>query len=278
LQSGGKNVLETLRLDGKTAVVTGAGRGLGQAMAKALAQAGAELVCAARTAEQIDQTVREITEAGGRAIAVPTDVTDSAQVDRLVDQCVNLYGKIDIMVANAGGGGASRGDWAFWEYPDDAFESVLALNLKSNFYCDRAASRAMVERGMGGVIINVASGTALRGNRHFAYPTAKGGTISLTKSAATILGPQNIRVNVIIPGTVQKGPPANAQEAADRERLGRMVPVGRLGEWWELGPLCVFLASDASQYITGQSFIIDGGGLAAGLGPTGFAPLHDWTP
>jgi 2-deoxy-D-gluconate 3-dehydrogenase len=278
LQSGGKDVLETLRLDGKTAVVTGAGRGLGQAMAKALAQAGAELVCAARTAEQIDQTVGEISEAGGRAIAVPTDVTDSAQVDRLVDRCLETYGKIDIMVANAGGGGASRGDWAFWEYPDEAFESVLAVNLKSNFYCDRAASRAMVERGEGGVIINVASGTALRGNRHFAYPTAKGGTISLTKSAATILGPQHIRVNVIIPGTVQKGPPTDAQVAAERERQGRMVPVGRLGEWWELGPLCVFLASDASQYITGQSFVIDGGGLAAGLGPTGFAPYHDWTP
>lgn len=270
-------MLETLRLDGKAAVVTGAGRGLGQAMAKALAQAGAALVCAARTAEQIDQTVREIAEVGGRAIAVPTDVTDSAQVDHLVDRCLDAYGKIDIMVANAGGGGASRGDWAFWEYPDDAFESVIALNLKSNFYCDRAASRAMVERGEGGVIINVASGTALRGNRHFAYPTAKGGTISLTKSAATILGLQNIRVNVIIPGTVQKGPPADAHEAADRERRGRMVPVGRLGEWWELGPLCVFLASDASQYITGQSFIIDGGGLAAGLGPTGLTPHHDWT-
>jgi len=155
-------VLETLRLDGKTAVVTGSGRGLGQAMAKALGQAGAELVCAARTAEQIDQTARQITEAGGRAIAVPADVTDSAQVDRLVDWCLETYGKIDIMVTNAGGGGASRGDWAFWEYPDDAFESVLAINLKSNFYCDRAASRAMVERGEGGVIIGIVQGEGMK--------------------------------------------------------------------------------------------------------------------
>jgi NAD(P)-dependent dehydrogenase (short-subunit alcohol dehydrogenase family) len=124
------------------------------------------------------------------------------------------------------------------------------------------------------VIINVASGTALRGNRHFAYPTAKGGVISLTKSVATILGPHNIRANVIIPGFVLKGPPANAGEAEAAKRHGQMVPVRRLGEWWELGPLCVFLASEASQYITGQSFIIDGGGLAGGLGPTGFMPQH----
>ncbi len=268
-------MLETLRLDGKTAVVTGSGRGLGQAMAKALAQAGAELVCAARTQEQIAQTVQEIHAAGGRAIAVQADVTDSAQVNRLLDQCLQTYGKVDVMVANAGGGGGSRGNWEFWEYPDEAFEAVLATNLKSNFYCNRAAARHMVERGQGGAIINVASGTALRGNRHFAYPTAKGGTISLTKSVATILGPHNIRANVIIPGFVQKGPPADEQEAEVRQRQGQMVPVRRLGAWWELGPLCVFLAAEASRYITGQSFIIDGGGLAGGLGPTGFVPRHE---
>jgi NAD(P)-dependent dehydrogenase (short-subunit alcohol dehydrogenase family) len=269
-------VLETLRLDGKIAVVTGAGRGLGKAMAKALAQAGAALVCAARTQAQIDETVREVRAADGQAIAVAADVTDSAQVNRLVDSCIEAYGKIDIMVANAGGGEASRGNWEFWEYPDEAFEEVLATNLKSNFYCDRAAARHMVARGAGGVIINVASGTALRGNRHFAYPTAKGGVISLTKSVATILGPHNIRANTIIPGFVLQGPPANVREAEVAKQRGRMVPVRRLGEWWELGPLCVFLASDASSYITGQSFSIDGGGLAGGLGPTGFVPWHMW--
>ena len=268
-------MLETLRLDGKTAVVTCAGRGLGKAMAKALAQAGAELVCASRTPGQIDETVQEIHAAGGRALAVPTDVTDSAQVNHLVDACIDAYGKIDIMVANAGGGGGSRGNWEFWEYPDEAFEEVLATNLKSNFYCNRAAARLMVARAAGGVIINVASGTALRGNRHFAYPTAKGGVISLTKSVATILGPHQIRANVIIPGFVLKGPSANEREAETAKQHGRMVPVQRLGEWWELGPLCVLLASDASQYITGQSFIIDGGGLAGGLGPTGFIPRHN---
>ena len=267
-------MLETLRLDGKTVVVTGSGRGLGKAMAKAMAKAGAEIVVAARTPEQIDGTVGEITGDGGRAIAVQTDVTDSGQVDRLVAACLAEYGKVDVMVANAGGGGTGvRAE--FWEYPDDAFEAVLATNLKSAFYCGRAAAKAMVERGEGGVIINVASGTAMRGNQGFAYPTAKGGVISLTKSEATMLWRHGIRANVIVPGFVSQQPAQSEQEEELRHNRGQMVPVRRLGEWWELGPLAVFLASDASAYVTGADFIIDGGGLAAGLGPVNFAPQHE---
>lgn len=267
-------MLETLRLDGRAIVVTGSGRGLGKAMAKALAQAGASVVVSARTQEQIDLTVQEITEAGGTALAQRCDVTDSSQVDALVGRCVDEFGKIDVMVANAGGGGV-RGNWDFWEFPDDAFESVLATNLKSNFYCSRSAAKYMVDRGEGGVIIHTASGTALRGNRSFAYPTAKGGQISLMKSTATMLAPHNIRVNTIIPGFVAQREADSDQERQIRAQRGARIPVRRLGEWWELGPLAVYLASDASSYITGQSFIIDGGGLAGGLGPVDFVPHHE---
>ncbi|MCB1691487.1 MAG: SDR family oxidoreductase [Pseudomonadales bacterium] len=267
-------MLEALRLDGRAAVVTGSGRGLGKAMAKALAAAGASVVCSARTQEQIDQTVAEIEADGGNAIAQACDVTDSGAVDALVDRCVDTFGKLDIMISNAGGGGV-RGNWEFWEYPDDAFESVLATNLKSNFYCSRAAARHMVHRGEGGVIIHTASGTALRGNRSFAYPTAKGGQISLMKSTATMLAPHNIRVNTIIPGFVAQREAQSDEEREVRRQRGIRIPVRRLGEWWELGPLAVYLASDASSYVTGQSFIIDGGGLAGGLGPVEFVPHHE---
>ncbi len=267
-------MLERFDLDGRVVIVTGGSRGLGRGMALALSEAGARLVLAARTQEQLDGTVQEIRDAGGSVIGVQTDVTDSAQVDALVDACVHEYGRLDVMFANAGGGGA-RVDAEFWEYPDDAFETVLATNLKSAFYSCRAASRQMVEQGDGGVLVTTASGTALRGNRNFAYPTAKGGVISLTKSMATMLYGHGIRANCIVPGFVSQQAARDEQEVEFRRQRGQFIPARRLGEWWELGPLAVYLASDASSYVTGAEFIIDGGGLAGGLGPTGYRPAHE---
>jgi NAD(P)-dependent dehydrogenase (short-subunit alcohol dehydrogenase family) len=184
-------VLEALGLMGKIAIVTGAGRGLG----KAMAQAGAQVVCTARTQEQIYGTVSEITSKGSQAIAVQTDVVSSAQIDALGATCIEQYGQLNIMLANASGGVASDHD--LWEFAYEEFEAVLGLNLKSTFYSDRAASKVMMERGEGGVIINVTSRTALRGNRVFTYSTAKGGMVSLTKSKGTILWLHNILANVI---------------------------------------------------------------------------------
>ena len=272
-------VLERFRLDGKAVVVTGAGRGLGQQMALALAEAGADVVCAARTPEQIEATAEAIRVLPGkdrRAIAVPTDVRDSAKCAELVQACVDEFGKIDVMLSNAGIGDARGHSVEFWDVTDDDWRDTLDVNLSSAFYCARAASKAMVDRGEGGVIINVASGTGLRGNpQGFAYGAAKAGVIAFTKSLAVMLRGHNIRANCIIPGFVAQRPAAREQEETFMGARARYFPVQRIGEAWELGPLAVYLASDASSYVTGQGFIIDGGGLAGGAAPIGFAPEVD---
>jgi len=266
-------VLEGFRLDGKAAVVTGAGRGLGQQMALALAEAGADLVCAARTEKQIEATAEAVRGRGRRGRALPTDVRDASQCDALVRACVDQLGRIDIMLSNAGIGDARGHSRELWDVSDDDWHDTLDVNLSSAFYCARAASRAMVARGQGGVIINVASGTALRAYpQNFAYGAAKAGVIALTKTLAVMLQRHDIRVNCIIPGFVAQRPAADEEQAAVLGAQGRFIPAQRLGEAWELGPLAVYLASDASSYVTGQGFIIDGGGLAGGLAPIGFAP------
>jgi NAD(P)-dependent dehydrogenase (short-subunit alcohol dehydrogenase family) len=255
------------------AVVTGAGRGLGQQMALALAEAGADVACAARTANQVEATAAAIVALGRRAIAVPTDVRDSAQCDALIRAAVDQLGRIDVMLSNAGIGDARGSGRELWDIADDDWRDGLEVNLSSAFYCARAASKAMVERGEGGVIINVASGTALRAyTLNLAYGAAKAGVIALTKTLATMLQRYEIRVNCIIPGFVAQRPAEGDEAAAALGARARYIPAQRIGEAWELGPLAVYLASEASSYVTGQGFVIDGAGLAGGLAPIGFAP------
>jgi 2-deoxy-D-gluconate 3-dehydrogenase len=266
-------VLERLRLDGKVAVVTGAGRGLGQQMALALAEAGADVVCAARTKEQIEGTAGAIRALGRRALALPTDVRDSARCDALIAACLDEFGRIDVMLSNAGIGDARGQRSELWDVSDEDWRDTIDVNLSSAFYCARAASKPMMDQPEGGVIINVASGTGLRGNpTGFAYGAAKAGVIALTKSLAVMLQRYKIRCNCIIPGFVAQAPAQTDEIAAYMGARAKYFPVQRIGEAWELGPLAVYLASDASSYVTGQGFVIDGGGLAGGVAPVGFAP------
>ena len=267
-------VLERLKLDGKVAVVTGAGRGLGRQMALALADAGADIVCAARTAEQVERTAEDVRSLGRRAVAQPTDVRDSAQCDAMIRRASDEFGRIDIMLSNAGIGDMRGANAELWDVGDDDWHDTLDVNLSSAFYCARAASKQMVAEGHGGTIINLASGTAMRAYpMSFGYGAAKAGVIALTKSLSWMLQKHGIRVNCIIPGFVRQAPARNDREEIFAKTQGQFVPAQRLGEAWELGPLAIFLASDASSYVNGQGFVIDGGGLAAGLAPNGFMPV-----
>ncbi len=264
--------LEQFLLTDKVAIVTGGGRGLGRQMALALARAGAHIVVAARTQEQIESAAADVRALGRRAIAVRTDVRDSAQVDSLVVRCLDEFGRLDIMLSNAGIGEAAAANKEPWEITDELWLSSMQLNLFAAFYGARAASRPMIQQG-GGVIINVSSGSALRGfPQGIAYASAKSGVISLTKSLAMALLPRNIRVNCIIPGFISQGP-ERAEQKQMLDALLQFIPVQRVGQAWEMGPLAVFLASDASSYLTGQAIALDGGGLCGGYAPVGFSPL-----
>lgn len=261
-------VLEKLQLTGKVAIMTGAGRGLGRAMALALAEAGAAVVAAARTQTQIEETAALVRARGRRCLAIATDVTDSAAVAAMVETTVAEFGRIDILVNNAGG--ATPG----WNKPleaitDAQWRTGIEVNLTGAFYCCRAVLPHMLRQG-GGKIINITSGLGVRAMRHnYMYTTAKAGLINFTRALALNYAAQNIQANLILPGIFPHDDPALLQFWQG----GKFIPVGRPGKDAELGPLCVFLASDLSGYINGAVIALEGGGLAGGEVPTGFAPI-----
>jgi NAD(P)-dependent dehydrogenase (short-subunit alcohol dehydrogenase family) len=200
-------------------------------------------------------------------------VRDSRQCDELIERCLKEFGRIDVMLSNAGIGEGRGLNKALWEVSDEDWADTVAINLSSAFYCARAASRPMMDQGHG-VIINLGSGTALRGAPQiFPYAAAKAAVISLTKSLAMLLARYNIRVNCIIPGEFARRPSQSKEEEQFWADRGRFFPAQRVGEPWELGPLAVFLSSDASSYMTGQGFPVDGGFLAGGYAPVPFAPV-----
>jgi 2-deoxy-D-gluconate 3-dehydrogenase len=246
-------------LAGRTALVTGGNRGLGRAIALALADAGADVAIAARDRETLDTVATEIGERGRRAAAIATDVTSSAAVDRLVEEITGRLGGLDVLVNNSGVLHAAP----LLETSDEDWERVIATNLRGAFLCSRAAGRCFAEQGAGKVI-NVASNFAYMGIANFvSYCSSKAAIVAFTRALAVEWAPLGIQVNAIAPGYFETD--MNAELRSDSEQLARTVrqiPVRRMGQPAELGPLAVYLASAASDFMTGETIVLDGGQVA----------------
>ncbi|MBI2166454.1 MAG: SDR family oxidoreductase [Chloroflexi bacterium] len=258
-------MLEKLNLDGKVALVTGGGTGLGREMALAMARAGADIVIAGRRPGPLEETAQKVRETGMRALALSADVTDLSQVASLVSRATETFGHIDILINNAGY--PAQQQYAIWDVSDEEWHAGIEANLSSAFYCSRALAKQMVQRGRGR-IINISSGAGIRSLRdNYMYSVGKAGLVAFTKALAMSLGRFGVTSNCIVPGSV----PTKSRDAAEgAPPPARNVPVGRVGLPQEIGPLAVFLASDASDYMNGQTFFLDGGAFAGGVTPTGY--------
>jgi NAD(P)-dependent dehydrogenase (short-subunit alcohol dehydrogenase family) len=257
--------LEKLSLEGKVVIMTGAGRGLGKAMSLALARAGANIVAAARTQEQIEQTAKEVRALGRKALAIPTDITKREQIQELVNKTLKEFGTIDVLFNNAGDGSAVMGK-TILELSEEDWHIGLAVNLTGAFFCAQAVGQHMIANKRG-KIINISSGFGLRGSPIIIYSAAKAALINLTQSLAFNWAPYNIQVNCIAPGWLPTTPPKDELTRKGREITASRIPLRRVGLPEEMGGLAVFLASEASNYISGQTILIDGGGLAGGYAP-----------
>jgi NAD(P)-dependent dehydrogenase (short-subunit alcohol dehydrogenase family) len=247
-------VLDAFDLTGKTAVVTGGNTGLGEAFARALAEAGASVALAARTRERSEAVAKEIP--GGKAIAVDLDVTDPGQVDAALDEVTERLGPVDILVNNAG----VCYHRPAAEVPLEEWHSVFDVNVHGLWHCAQAVGRRMIENG-GGTIINIGSISAMIVNRpqwQPAYNASKAAVHQLTKSLAAEWAPHNVRVNALAPGYV-KTAMAPVDEPRFRRHWIEDAPMQRYATPEELGPSIVYLASDASSFMTGSVLVVDGG-------------------
>lgn len=257
------SIPELMDMSGRVALVTGAGRGIGRAIALRLAQAGAQVAVADLDADLALAVTDQIREAGGQAEAAPADVSAEADVKTLVRACVEKMSGLDVLVNNAGIFPACP----VLEMETADFDRVLSVNLRGVFLCTREAASAMVEQGRGGVIVNVTSIDALHpsmvGLAH--YDASKHGVWGFTKNAALELAPHGIRVNALAPGGVltegveEMGAGTDEAVAAFAAR----IPMARMGDPDDIARAALFLASDMSSYVTGSQLVVDGGALLA---------------
>ncbi len=249
-----------IKLNGRTALITGAARGIGRAIALQLAEAGAKIVVNDLSAADCEETMREVEKRGVEAFSIAGDVTSKSQVEAMVQTICKKFGNLDILVNNAG----TVVRKSAIELSEEEWDSVIDVNLKGTFLCSQAAARRMIEMKNGGKIINISSvlGEVALPPRA-AYSASKGGIISLTRDLALEFAQYNIRVNAVAPGWVRTEVREKyfAQEGV-REYLLERIPVKRFCEPEEVAVLVAFLASDKANYITGQTIAIDGGWMA----------------
>ena len=244
-------------LSGKVAVVTGGNGGIGLGMARGLAAAGASIVVAGRNTEKSAAAVRDLEGRGGRARAVTVDVTRSADVARMVDETVTTFGRLDILVNNAG----INIRLPLHELDEADWHTVIDTNLSSAFLCCKAAHPVMKRQGAG-KIINIGSMMSIFGASFApAYAASKGGIVQLTKSIASSWAPDNIQANAVLPGWIDTDLTRRAREvvAGLHDNVLRRTPAGRWGTIDDMSGIAVFLASPASDFVTGTAIPVDGG-------------------
>ncbi len=239
-------------LAGKVVVVTGAGSGIGRAIATRFADAGSRVVVNDIDPAAADATVDAITAAGGEAVGAPADVSSSDQVATVVDRAMAVDDRIDVLVNNAGLVGPML---HFFEADEAWWRRIVDVNLTGHFLVSHPVARIMARQG-GGAIINMSSGGATQAHRSFtAYDATKGGIEALTRAMALDLGPYGIRVNALMPGSID----TNGLSVEQRIQRGENVPLGRIGEAADMTGAALFLASDDASYITGDVIKVDGG-------------------
>ena len=249
-----------MRLNNKTAIVTGARRGIGRAIALALAREGANVVVSDISQEDCQKVVDEIKKLGRKGLALKCDVGSSNDVENMVKRTVAEFGRVDILVNDAG----ILSFKPFLELTDEDWDKTLNVNLRGQFFCARAAAREMVKNKWGR-IINIASissggcGIAFPLIAH--YTASKGGVMALTEALALELTSQGINVNAICPGAIDTDMSKGVKESGQLARVLARIPKGRLGQPEEIASLAVFLASEESDYISGAAIVIDGGWL-----------------
>ena len=255
------NPLDTFRLDGRVAFVSGGGGAIGSALAVALGSAGAKVAVSDISQAGAEAGAEKVRAAGAESLALVGDITVESEADRIVTSIIERFGRLDILV-NAVGGGAGKVLFDAQDYPRDAWDWIMEINLRSTLIASQAAARAMVKAGQGGRVINISSVRAQLGINagYSAYVAAKGAVSSLTRQWATEWAKYGINVNAIAPTFVDTPQVAMLLgDPAFKSSLVSRVPLGRVGETRDLVGAVIFFASEASSFVTGQILTIDGG-------------------